>query len=301
MFWSSELAVSTSKLDELLKNDTVTVADVLVDDYTIQEIRNGNALLVKFLTRQEVVIQILKCALEPEIDESLPLKEQYKKSHLCTEILSLNNEELSAAVMENEEACNLLFSFLNGQKPNHILARMKEEQFLGQCLRSMEHAAVMELLLRLVSFSSDVEQQDYWLVESRLAEGLCDLLVPEKPAVVHHNVCHLWSELVRVLRDVQYTSECKRSDPLMDSLQSERNVRNLMSRMLPDNVEQYRDSVIVNVAGILVTLLETNFIPNWSAIFFLDFHHLEAYIRPKRLSVFLRTLIYLQRRHSYLK
>ncbi|VDN34480.1 unnamed protein product [Gongylonema pulchrum] len=68
--------------------------------------------------------------------------------------------------------------------------------------------------------------------------------------------------MVRVLRDVQYTSECKRSDPLMDSLQSERNVRNLMSRMLPDNVEQYRDSVVVNVAGILVTLLETNFIPN---------------------------------------
>lgn len=47
MFWSSDLATSVSKLDELLKNDTATLADVLEDDYTIQEIRNGNHQLIK--------------------------------------------------------------------------------------------------------------------------------------------------------------------------------------------------------------------------------------------------------------
>uniref|UniRef100_A0A915Q0Q5 Uncharacterized protein n=1 Tax=Setaria digitata TaxID=48799 RepID=A0A915Q0Q5_9BILA len=285
MFWSTDLAATVSKLDELLKNDTATLADVLEDDYTIQEIRNGNHQLIKFLTRQEVVAQLIKGALEPEIDESLPLKEQYKKAHLCAEILSINNEELSKAVIRNEEACSLLFDFLDSRKLNHVivnfymkifsqiisrfpdqvLPRMKESQFLTHCMRSMKHSAVMELLYRIISGLSDVEQQDcvkQWCAESRMVESLCDLLVPEQPPVVHDNVGHLWSELVRMLRDVQYTAECKRSDPLLESLQSERNVRHLMSRMLPDDVEQHRDSVIVNAAVILITLLETNFVPN---------------------------------------
>lgn len=90
------------------------------------------------------------------------------------------------------------------------------------------------------------------------------------PFEVHDNVGHLWSELVRLLRDMQYTAECKRNDCLLESLQSERNVRHLMSRMLPDNVEQRRDSIIVNAAAILITLLETNFIPNWFVSFSLD-------------------------------
>ncbi|VDO23116.1 unnamed protein product [Brugia timori] len=101
-----------------------------------------------------------------------------------------------------------------------------------------------------------------WCAENRMVENLCDLLVPEQLPVVHDNVGHLWSELVRMLRDMQYTAECKRNDSLLESLQSERNVRHLMSRMLPDNVEQRRDSVIVNAAAIFITLLETNFIPN---------------------------------------
>lgn len=68
---------------------------------------------------------------------------------------------------------------------------------------------------------------------------------------------------MRMLRDVQYSAECKRNDSLLESLQSERNVRHLVNRMLPDNVEQRRDSVILNAAAILITLLDTNFVPNW--------------------------------------
>ncbi|VDM09203.1 unnamed protein product [Wuchereria bancrofti] len=270
MFWSSDLAASVSKLDELLKNNTATLADVLEDDYAIQEIRNGNHQLINLyvrihpsslhclvancmrfspllllsndgfpgfstslvlrlvtwqyepyspygwflmissvtvlmalskrslrktfnfyelrkqsvycsLTRQEVIAQMIKGALEPEIDERLPLKEQYKKAHLCAEILSINNEELSRAVINNEEACNLLFDFLDSRKLNHVIVnfymkifsqiisrfpdqvfpRMKESQFLIHCMRSMNHSAVMELLYRIVSGLSNVEQQDY--------------------------------------------------------------------------------------------------------------------------------------------
>ncbi|VDM96057.1 unnamed protein product [Thelazia callipaeda] len=309
MFWSSDLASPATALNELLKNDTATLADVLNDEYVIQEIRISNPQLMKFLTRQEVVVQLVKGALEPEIDGSLPLKEQYKKSHLCAEILSVNNEELSKAVVRNEEACCLLFDFLNTKKLNHVLAgfymkivskytdqvsikflykqlfsfhlkimrhyflfeenmlfnRMKESQFLLYCMKSMKYSAVAELLYRIATSPSELDQLDHikqWLAESRLVENLCDLLVPEQPPVVHDNVGHLWSELVRVLRDAQYTAECKRSDFLLESLQSERNVRHLMSRMLPDSIDQRRDSVIVNCAAILIVLLETNFVPN---------------------------------------
>ncbi|VDK23619.1 unnamed protein product [Anisakis simplex] len=88
------------------------------------------------------------------------------------------------------------------------------------------------------------------------------MLVPELLPEVHDNVGYLWSELVRLLREVQYTAEDKRRDALMESLQSERNVRILMSRMLPDDPARHCDSVKINAASILITLLETNFVPN---------------------------------------
>lgn len=45
----------------------------------------------------------------------------YRKAHLCAEILSINNEELSKAVISNEEACSLLLDFLDSRKLNHVI------------------------------------------------------------------------------------------------------------------------------------------------------------------------------------
>lgn len=41
-----------------------------------------------------------------------------------------------------------------------MFPRMRESQFLIHCMRNMEHSAVMELLYRIVSGLSNVEQQD---------------------------------------------------------------------------------------------------------------------------------------------
>lgn len=73
---------------------------------------------------------------------------------------------------------------------------------------------------------------------------------------------------MRTLRDVQYTSDEKRCDPLLESLQSERNIQIIANKTLPKNPSHQNDSVIINCASILITLLETNFVPNW--LFFLQ-------------------------------
>ncbi|VDM45762.1 unnamed protein product [Toxocara canis] len=264
MFWQTELASSSGpSLDDLLSAEKVNLDDVILDEFTIQEIRNGHEKLIDYLTSEEIIDELIVGALRPHIDESLPQKEQYKRAHQCTEILSLNNEALSMAILKSEESRKLLLNLLAEDNLNNLIASfymkivtqllskcteqflelLTKSNFMTLCLKRMKYSAVAELLYRIVSLPSDMEQQFF-------------------VRQVHDNVGYLWSELVRVLREVQYTAEDKRRDALMESLQSERNVRILMSRMLPDDPTKHCDSVKVNAAAILITLLETNFVPN---------------------------------------
>uniref|UniRef100_A0A915BCM6 Uncharacterized protein n=1 Tax=Parascaris univalens TaxID=6257 RepID=A0A915BCM6_PARUN len=286
MFWQTDLATSSGPtLDDLLNAETVKLDQILLDEFTIQEIRNGHEKLLDYLTSPPIIDELVVGALRPHIDKSLPEKEHYKRAHQCAEILSLNNEALSMAMLRSDESRKLLVNFLADENVNNLIAsfymkivtqllskctekfleELNSSNFLSLCLKRMRYSAVAELLYRIVNVPSEVEQQFFvrqWYAESHLAEGLNDLLVPEQLPEVHDNVGYLWSELVRVLREVQYTSEDKRRDALMESLQSERNVRILVSRMLPDDSTKHSDSVKINAAAILITLLETNFVPN---------------------------------------
>lgn len=47
MFWQTDLAKTSSHLDELLDNGSATLDDVLADEFTIQEGRNGNDKLIQ--------------------------------------------------------------------------------------------------------------------------------------------------------------------------------------------------------------------------------------------------------------
>uniref|UniRef100_F1KU64 Serine/threonine-protein phosphatase 6 regulatory subunit 1 n=1 Tax=Ascaris suum TaxID=6253 RepID=F1KU64_ASCSU len=286
MFWQTDLAASSGPtLDDLLNAETVELDQVLLDEFTIQEIRNGHEKLLDYLTSPPIIDELVVGALRPHIDKSLPEKEHYKRAHQCAEILSLNNEALSMAMLKSDESRKLLVNFLADENINNLTAsfymkivtqllskcteqfleELNKSNFLSLCLKRMKYSAVAELLYRIVNVPSEVEQQFFirqWYAENHLAEGLNDLLVPEQLPEVHDNVGYLWSELVRVLREVQYTAEDKRRDALMESLQSERNVRILVSRMLPDDSTKHSDSVKINAAAILITLLETNFVPN---------------------------------------
>lgn len=47
MFWQCDFSNNSSHLNELLNSETVTLDDVINDEYSMQEIRDGNEKLIK--------------------------------------------------------------------------------------------------------------------------------------------------------------------------------------------------------------------------------------------------------------
>lgn len=46
----------------------------------------------------------------------------FRRAHQCSEILSLNNVEITSAIVNNETACEMLLNYLNGRQINYVLA-----------------------------------------------------------------------------------------------------------------------------------------------------------------------------------
>uniref|UniRef100_A0A914WD13 Uncharacterized protein n=1 Tax=Plectus sambesii TaxID=2011161 RepID=A0A914WD13_9BILA len=141
---------------------------------------------------------------------------------------------------------------------------LKSGSFFDDAFKHIDVSAVMDLLYRLVNVPSQQQDSDFvkeWYTERNFAGRLADLFVPSQSSDVHSNASNLWSEMIRVLRDLQYTTDEKRPDVLLDSLQGTDALRTLLSNMFPQN-EPVNESVVVNGSIVLITLLQTNYIPN---------------------------------------
>ncbi|VDK23975.1 unnamed protein product [Anisakis simplex] len=93
-------------------------------------------LKVFSLTSPNVISELVLGALKPRIDTSLPEKEQYKRAHQCAEILSLNNEQLSVAMLTSNESKSLLLNFLEDDNINNLIASFYMKiisQLLSKC------------------------------------------------------------------------------------------------------------------------------------------------------------------------
>ncbi|MFH4977895.1 hypothetical protein AB6A40_004604 [Gnathostoma spinigerum] len=288
MFWQTDLAVNTSSLDRLLDDKDVSFEEVVNNEFTIQELRNENEKLIAFLSCPSHAEALVRGALKPEIDQAVADKEKYRFAHLCTEILSLNNEALSNAVVENESSYEYLLSFLKQDDLNHLLvsfymkiisqllgrctskllSNLKKSNFLDLCLNNMKYCGVAELLYRFVNIPCETEQQNLvkqWFVESDIVGEMIKRMVPEEDFEVHNNIGYFWGESVRVLRDVQHASEGKFIDIFLDSLQREQNIGQLVEKMSLEDKAHRCSSIISNVVAILISLLGTNYIPTCPA------------------------------------
>uniref|UniRef100_A0A8R1IE00 Uncharacterized protein n=1 Tax=Caenorhabditis japonica TaxID=281687 RepID=A0A8R1IE00_CAEJA len=76
MFWAKE--EEENSLIRLLKSDHFTLEDVLLNEFVVQEARYGKAELVNYITKEENIVALLNFSLNPVIDSSLPMKQQYR-------------------------------------------------------------------------------------------------------------------------------------------------------------------------------------------------------------------------------
>ncbi|GMT03960.1 hypothetical protein PENTCL1PPCAC_26134 [Pristionchus entomophagus] len=270
-----------NSLDVLIRSEEISLSAVLDNAYTLQEIRNGNQNLVKYLINDEILVEIVTIALHSTVDETLPVKEQYKYPAMCTEVFSTSSTEITNAVFGSETCMNLILTCLD--KPmNSVVASffckiagnlftrdskkcvdfLIETPFVSKCIDHLEHGAIGELLFKFVVSPINPELVhviNQWMHDGGLVEGLVSAFSPSKHPQVHYVACYVYSEIVGYFREMLYQSEDKGINCLLEALTSKHNISRIMDSMLQrDQAGFLNESIVAEGMELMEKLLETN-------------------------------------------
>lgn len=107
MFWQIDCA--TSNIHDLLEKDDVTLTEILEEDDVLQELRNDNHKLLKFLMKDENLGRLVNMIVcEPS--EDLEMTKKFKNASLACELLT-------ADINQTEMFCDLL---IDDSKPQNF-------------------------------------------------------------------------------------------------------------------------------------------------------------------------------------
>ncbi|KAA8544056.1 hypothetical protein F0562_021767 [Nyssa sinensis] len=212
MFWKLTSLSASSPVESVLDKENFTLEELLDEEEIIQECKALNSRLINFLRDRAQVEQLLRYIVEepPEDPEN---KRTFKFPFIACEIFTCEIDVIFKTLVEEEELLNLLFSFLEPNRPHSaFLAGYFSKVVICLMLRKtvplMNYVqahqdvfrklvdligitSIMEVLIRLVgaddhiySNSTDVMQ---WLADSNLLEMIVDKLSPLSPPEVHAN------------------------------------------------------------------------------------------------------------------
>merc|ERR1719410_2139251 len=202
MFWKYHSG-TVSHVDTLLDKEGVTLTEILEQEDIIQECKSQNPKLVDFLTRQEILSELLDLILqEPsaDLDERL----RFKLPNIASEVITCDvaqiNEKLSSdtslldklyAFLESSPPLNPLltsffsktFGILITRRPEQVIEYIKSKpKFTSLLLTHLATSAVMDLLLRLITCVDGTENKQNiltWLNEEKLIERVLSLFSPD--------------------------------------------------------------------------------------------------------------------------
>ncbi|XP_045499443.1 serine/threonine-protein phosphatase 6 regulatory subunit 3 [Colias croceus] len=121
MFWSANY-VGMRELNFLLKEENVTLTQILEADDILQECKADNKALIQFLTRSENLAELITLITE-EPPKDVELTSQYRHSNIACEVLTSQLSTLSHRLCMDPVQMNRLCDFVNREPPlNPLLA-----------------------------------------------------------------------------------------------------------------------------------------------------------------------------------
>ncbi|KAG5515495.1 hypothetical protein RHGRI_036518 [Rhododendron griersonianum] len=229
-FSSSEVAV-----ESVLDKENFTLEELLDEEEIIQECKALNSRLINFLRDRAQVEQLLRYIVE-EPPEDAESKRVFKFPFIACEVFTCEIDVIFKTLVEEEELMNLLFSFLEPNRPHSALLAgyfgkvviclmvrktiplmnyvQGHQDVFCQLVDLIGITSIMEVLIRLVGAedhiypnSLDVQQ---WLADSNLLEMIVDKLCPPSPPEVHANAAET---LCAITRNASSTLAAKLSSP----------------------------------------------------------------------------------------
>lgn len=121
MFWSGNY-ITVRTLNVLLKEQNFTLAQVLEADDIIQECKADNKALIQFLTKPEILAELITLITE-EPPKNVELAQQYRHASIACEVLTSQLPMLNDRLSLDTVQMNRLCDFINRDPPlNPLLA-----------------------------------------------------------------------------------------------------------------------------------------------------------------------------------
>ncbi|XP_043700608.1 serine/threonine-protein phosphatase 6 regulatory subunit 2-like isoform X2 [Telopea speciosissima] len=212
MFWRMTALSASSPVESVLDKENFTLEELLDEEEVIQECKALNSRLINFLRDRAQVEQLLHYIVE-EVPEDAESKRAFKFPFIACEIFTCEIDVILKTLVEEEELMNLLFSFLEPNRPHSTLLAgyfskvvvclmvrktvplmsyvQAHQDVFRRLVDLIGITSIMEVLVRLVGADDhvypnfmDVMQ---WLADSCLLEMIVDKLSPYSPPEVHAN------------------------------------------------------------------------------------------------------------------
>ncbi|XP_045485308.1 serine/threonine-protein phosphatase 6 regulatory subunit 3-B [Pieris rapae] len=209
MFWSANY-MTIRQLNFLLKEENVTLTQILEADDILQECKADNKDLIRFLTRPEILTELIALITE-EPSKDVELTTQYRHSNIACEVLTSQLSGLMSSLCIDVKQMNRLCDFLNRDPPlNPLLASYfsrtietllkrspMQDSYLHQilCFRALDFFKArkdfLPNLLRHIATSAIADTIKYfvfyleepfseiiekWLVENEFLENLIQII-----------------------------------------------------------------------------------------------------------------------------
>uniref|UniRef100_A0A8C2WHU7 Protein phosphatase 6 regulatory subunit 2 n=1 Tax=Cyclopterus lumpus TaxID=8103 RepID=A0A8C2WHU7_CYCLU len=262
MFWKFDLHTS-SHLEALLDKEDVTLIELMDEEDVLQECKAQNRRLLLFVC-QDQCMQDLVHMITTEPPTGVEEIMRFKYPNIACELLTCDVGVINDKLGNEEPLLETLYAFLEQPSPlNPLLASFfsktignlitrkteqvisflrRKEGFLSLVLKHIDTSAMMDVLLRLISYKPTFipyTHRAYSPWERRRGRS---------------NASQTLCDIIRLSRDqANQLQEISQPDPLLTVLESQECVEQLLQNMFS---AESTESCIINGIQVILTLLE---------------------------------------------
>ncbi|KAF0417991.1 SAPS-domain-containing protein [Gigaspora margarita] len=274
MFWRFGI---NSAIDGLLDKEDLTLEELLDEDDLLQECKAHNNKLVEYLRDPIILSQLLNYIIRDDLDE----RQRFKYPYVACEVFSCEIWTICETVIDNVDLLNAFWQFLDRPAPlnslqasyftkvNIVFLQKKMIEMVKfiqsipnvvkKMLNHMETSAIMDLLLKLISYEEYPEGNGVidWLNSEGLIEALISRLDPHLDPDIHSTTAQILIDIITISQSSNPEQGGVGPNALSKELISEKTVTRLVNYMLDPEAPNSTSS-LTNGVNILMQIIQKN-------------------------------------------
>ncbi|KAI1296809.1 Serine/threonine-protein phosphatase 6 regulatory subunit 3 [Halotydeus destructor] len=275
MFWQFESG-AVSQIDNLLDKEDITLTELLEEDDVIQECKSQNLKLMSFLTKPEILDELVTLIITEPGDDTEE-KSRYKYANIACELLTSDVPSVNDALVLEKSLLDKLFGYLKTDEPlNPLLASFfsktvgllvvrrpsevclkylrERGDFLDLTLKHIETSAIIDLYMKMIAATDEMRNDVVqYLSQSGLVRKLIEFFKEGANSEQQVNSSQLLCDMIKAIRENQALLQDKAdADPLLEELEKTETVTDLLEYILGNRTE----TSLVTGITVLQSLLE---------------------------------------------